>query len=437
VPDRFTASGNMALPDQWWKAFNDPALNTLVEQALSGNLTIKAAYDRLLQAEAAAKKAGADISPDLDFKAGISRIHNRSNSTTTDIDNFELGLSAGYELDIRGRIKALTTAAGFDAKASATDLKAVAMTLSSQVAAAWYQLVETCGQMDLLDRQLETNKKTLDLITLQFRTGQVSSSDVLQQKQLIESKKGEKAKAQGNARVLKNQLAVLLGIAPDHWTAPVVISFKALSPLPDTGLPADLVNQRPDILAAYFRVKAANHRTAAAIADRFPRISLSSSLETSGADASDLFNDWLASLAANLIAPLIDGGRRKAEADRTRAASMEALHDYGQKILTAFGEVEDALAVEDRQTVFISSLDRQVGLAAQVVERVRNRYIKGVENYQRVLTALLSHQQLESARLTAKRDLVLNRVRLCRAIGGGWQTLTQNPMDNTTLQQSK
>ncbi|MCK5866298.1 MAG: TolC family protein, partial [Marinobacter adhaerens] len=179
--------------------------------------------------------------------------------------------------------------------------------------------------------------------------------------------------------------------------------------------------------------------------DRFPRLSLTAGVDTSGAHTRDLFDNWLATLAANLAAPIIDGGLRKAEVDRTRAVASEALHTYGQTILDALGEVEDALAQEQHQRDFIASLDKQLTLAGQVIERVRDRYLQGTMDYQRVLDALLSQQTLQCSLLTARRDLVQDRIDLCRALGTGWaleqpkqnQSNTSTTIDKNVLSLDK
>ena len=181
-----------------------------------------------------------------------------------------------------------------------------------------------------------------------------------------------------------------------------------------------MIQRRPDIRSAYYAVLATDSDLAAAIADRFPSLSLTAGVDTSGAHTRDLFNNWLATIAANLVAPIIDGGLRKAEVDRTRAVASEALHTYGQTILDALGEVEDALVQEQRQRDYIASIDKQLTLAGQVIESVRDRYLQGTVDYQRVLDALLSHQELQRSHLTAKRDLVQYRIDLCRALGTGW-----------------
>jgi len=420
VPARFSESGTSPLPDKWWESFDDSVLSGLIDQALANNFSLKTAWDRLSQAEALARSAGADFFPALDAEADTSKNRFRESGQTGDSSSYTLGLTASYELDLWGRIRSSRDAAAFEAQASVQDLRTAALTLSAEVAGIWYQLVEQYGQLDIISEQVVTNNQVLELVTLQFRTGQVGIADMLQQRQLVESNRGEKAQVVAQVKVLEHQLAILLGYSPLQSVAPRVSKLLNLPLMPQTGLPAELIQRRPDIRSAYFSVQAADSDLAAAIADRFPRLSLTAGVDTTGVHTRDLFDNWLATLAANLVAPMIDGGLRKAEVERTRAVASEALHTYGQTILDALGEVEDALAQEQHQRDFIASLDKQLKLAGQVIERVRDRYLQGTMDYQRVLDALLSQQTLQCSLLTARRDLVQDRIDLCRALGTGW-----------------
>ncbi len=430
IPAQFSESGNSSLSDKWWESFEDSVLNGLIDQALANNFDLKIAWDRLSQAEAEARSAGADFFPTLDAGADTSKNRFRESGQTGDSSSYTLGLTAGYELDLWGRIQSGRDAAALNAEASKEDLQTAALTLSAEVADTWYQLVEQYGQLDILNEQVNTNNQVLELVTLQFRTGQVGIADMLQQRQLVESNQGEKTKVLAQIKVFEHQLAILLGYFPLQSVAPRVSELVNLPLMPETGLPAELIQRRPDIRSAYYTVLAADSDLAAAIADRFPRLSLTAGVDTSGVHTRDLFDNWLATLAANLATPIIDGGLRKAEVDRTRAVASEALHTYGQTILDALGEVEDALAQEQHQRDFIASLDKQLELAGQVVERVRDRYLQGTIDYQRVLDALLSQQELQCSILTAKSDLVQDRIELCLALGTGWEL--EPPQQNQT-----
>ena len=427
LPDQFSAPGTSPLPDRWWLSFDDPQLTQLIDQALTDNLTLLSTWDKLRQARATARKSGSSLSPDLSLSGSASTSRSEQNDITTTTEAFSLGLVASYELDLWGRVRSTSDAAALDAEAQALDLQAAAITLSAEVASTWYQLAEQQQQMRLLREQREVNEKVLQLIDTRVRTGKTGIADLLQQQHLLEASRGEESQLTASITLLEHQLALLLGKTPGHQVSAAAPELISLGPLPQTGLPATLIQRRPDILSTFTDVLAADKRVAAAIANTYPSISLTARLQTSGAQTSDLFNNWLASLLANLTAPLLDGGSRQAEVSRTRAVASEKVHIYGQTILQALVEVEDALVQEQQQYAHIASLQRQVDLAKQSITQISRRYRKGSVDYERVLSALLSYQNLQRSELSARKSLLLNRIDLCRALGGGWQ-LTEPPL---------
>ncbi|MEW6520508.1 MAG: efflux transporter outer membrane subunit [Thermodesulfobacteriota bacterium] len=421
VPEKFNATGTEMLADRWWLALQDEHLHGLISASLAGNLSLRMAWDRLDQAAAVARKSGADLLPGLDGTAELSRRTVKNAGADRDSSSSHtLGLAASYEIDLWGRVRAGRQAAEFDLLASREDLQAAAITLSAEVAASWYQLLEQRQQITLLQEQISINEQYLALVTSQFSNGQARATDVLQQRQILEASRGELITARTSEKLLAHQLAVLLGKAPGDFVPPAAAGPVELPPLPDTGLPARLMEKRPDIRRAFYQVQAADQRVAAAIADRFPSISLLATAEAGDSSVRDLFDNWLASLAANLSAPLFDGGRRAAEVDRASGAAAEALHSYGQTMLTALREVEDALVAETRQRDFLASLDRQLALSSQSMDQTRERYIYGDMDFLRFLTTILNHQSLQRSRIRAGRQLIDFRISLYRALAGGW-----------------
>ena len=405
----------------WWTAFEDDRLNALIDRALESSFSLRTAWDRLDQARALAEKAGADLWPNLDGSAGASReVGKVSGFDRTYLTDYSLGLAAGYEVDLWGRVRASSDAARLDALSTAEDLQAAAITLTAEVARTWYQLIEQRGHLSLLHEQIETNEKYLDIVTLKFRRGQVSASDVLQQRQLVESTEAERVLAESNIGVLGHQLAVLLGAPPAALEMPMGEELPTLPPLPETGLPVELIRRRPDVSAAELRVHAADQRVAAAMADRFPRLQLSARGGTSSEELGGLLESWLASLAGDLTAPLFDGGLRRAEVERTRAALSEHLNSYGEVVLASLREVEDALMREGKQVEYVASLLEQLRLSRRAMEQTRENYTKGTMDFTRYLTTLLEHQRVQRMYLQARLDLVLFRVGLYRALSGSW-----------------
>ncbi len=416
LPEKFSSQGLIVPSEQWWHDLPDHALHEMIDTALAGNLTLKTAGQRLIQAEAIARQAGSSLSPTLDLQINGSETRTRRNNQDNSASTLFLGLAAGYEVDLWGRLQAREDAARFDADAAREDLQTAALSLAAQISVIWYQLAESVHQLSLLQKQQKVNTLALELIRLRFTAGQVSIADLLQQQQLIESKTGEMARERATAGQLENQLAVLVGSAPGMFSVPQPVLVE-LPPLPDPGIPLELLSRRPDIRSAFLAVRAADRRVAAAIAETYPRLSLAVDLSTSGS-AGKLFDNWLAAIAANLIAPLVDGGSRQAEVERIKAVTEERLFAYRQTILEAVGEVEDALIAEEEQKKLIASLEKQLELATQTIATVRDRYKLGAVDYQRVLTAQLSQQALERNVLAARRQLIDNRIALYRALGG-------------------
>jgi len=300
-------------------------------------------------------------------------------------------------------------------------VKTTALALAAEVATSWFSLVEQRGQLALLDQQVENNARVLDLITLRFRRGQVGAADVLRQRQLLERNRGERAQVEELLELREHQLAVLLGAAPGHESFEAQAQLPEVSALPETGLPSALLERRPDVQRAFARVLAADRRAAAALADRYPRLELSYVLRMSAADLGDVMDTWLASFTANVVGPLFDAGLRDSEVDRNRALLSERIHDYGQVVLTALREVEDALAQQRHRRELLSALQAQLTLSEQTLNRVRDRYLKGTVGYLDVLSATLTQQGLERDQLRARAELLGLRIALHRALAGGFE----------------
>jgi len=420
MPGSFSTKGSAVMPEKWWTAFGDAKLNSFMDEALQGNFSIRIAWDKLDQARATAAKEGAPLWPSMDGSAGASRTVRKTNAGRVYTNELSLGLVASYEVDLWGRVRSTHDAARLDVSATKEDLHAAAITVTAEIAKAWYQLIEQEGQLKLLDEQVKTNEKYLEVITLKFRRGQVSATDVLQQQQLVQSTKSERVLVESAIKVLEHQLAILLARPPKSLAVKVPQKLPQLPPLPRTGLPAAWIRRRPDVRAAEIRVQASDQRVAAAIADQYPQLGLAITAETTAEKLRNLFDNWMASIAASLAAPLFDAGLRRAEVERTRAVVSEQLNTYGQVVLTSLQEVEDALSQEAKQAEYLASLRRQLELSGQATDQTLVNYTKGTTDFTRYLTTLLSHQKLQRTHLQAERDLVLYRIDLYRALAGSW-----------------
>lgn len=416
LPDKFSTGGYTELQAEWWLAFHDEKLAQLIGQALNDNFNLRAVAEKLEETKALARLAGAPLVPSLDGRGSAATARNHSTDSST--DNFLAGLAASYEVDLWGRLRAARDAALLDVGASLEDYHTAALSLAAEVAITWYRFVEANLQLELLNNQKETNAKVLELISMRFRSGQTGIADVLQQRQLIESNISDMAALKADIYLFEHQLAILLGTRPGKHDLLSPKRLPDLAPLPYTGIPLDLLARRPDIRASYLKLKAADQRVAAAVANRFPRLTISADLTTAGENSRDLFNTWVSSLAAGLLGPIIDGGQRKAEVARTRSVAGQQFYRHCQAILEAIREVEDSLVQEKQQLVILDSQRNQLQLAAETIEYVANRYRQGGEDYQRVLLALLSHQSLQRSLITSQRRLLNIRIALYRALSG-------------------
>ena len=416
VPEEFTQAGNTPLQEHWWLAFNDPQLNQLIDLALNNNFSLLSTFNRLEQAEAIAIKQSADLIPSVAAIFGGAQTY----SNLGDSSHFALGLNASYEVDLWGRLRAQKHAADLDVRVAEENLNTAAISLSSEVAIAWYRLIAQRSQLHLLKQQIKTNQDNVEITLSRFAGSQASAADLFQQQQTLQATIGDQNNVLATIQVLENQLATLTGNTPGMFAIASNQQLPDLPPQPQTGLGSELIQRRPDLRLAYFRVQAADQRTASAIADRFPKLSLSASIDTTAPNLQSLFNNWIATLAGNLILPIVDGGRRIAEVDRNRAVAAESLNNYATTIQLAIKEVEDALAQEYQQHQLISSLNIQYSFSQKANSQIRLRYMYGAIDFLRVLTTQINQQTLERQRISAQRQLIEFRIQLYRSLAGSW-----------------
>jgi len=420
LPGSFSSTGSIPPPEQWWQAFEDDDLNALIERALTSNFNLQAAWERLAQAHAVARQTDAALWPQATGQAGAGRTRQEDDRGTTYTSLYSVGVAASYEVDLWSRLNATRQAAWLDARATRDTLDTAAITLSASMANTWYQLAEAKALVRIAREQIETNKKVLDLVTVQFRKGVASAADVLRQRQLVTSTEATLITAEETVALLQYTLSVLIGAPPELAWQQSAIDLPTLPPMPNPGVPSEVLLRRPDVRRAYHQVQAADQRLAVAIADQYPRLSLSASATTSVASVSDLFDDWLANLATNAVQPLFDADRRKAEIQRQRAIVRERFHTWSQTILEVLQDVETALTQERQQTQLLDNLNVQLALARETYQRNRESFMKGQANYIRVLESLQSLQSLERQAVRARRILIQRRIDLYRSIAGPW-----------------
>jgi len=418
LPPAYSSPSREWAPEQkWWETFNDPQLNDLIEEALGHNFSLRQSWARLRQAQALAARSGAALYPEVDLEAGAST-ERRQTDATESVENYSLGLTGSYEIDLWGRIRSERQAARVSAVASREDLNTAAITLSASIVTRWIDIVSQRMQMQLLVQQLNANQTLLELVELRFRKSLASAVDVFQQRQLVEQSRAQLPLVEQAERRLLNELALLLGRTPFSLPQIQALSLEIPTDPPAAGIPTQLLANRPDIRAAARRLEAADWNVAAARADRLPQISLSAEAAFQADKLSLLMDNWLTRLAANMTAPLFDGRRRVSEVRRLQAVVVENLAAYRQTVLTAMREVEDALVDEAKLREHLKGLQAQLEAAQNALNQARRRYRNGLSDYLPVLTQLLTVQELERSRIQRRADLLTARVNLYRSLGG-------------------
>jgi NodT family efflux transporter outer membrane factor (OMF) lipoprotein len=427
MPEGFSRSGTEAMAEHWWTSFGDPRLDELVEEALRSNPGVMVAWERLLAAQAVHRREGSGFFPSLEALVDGEQRFAFDGPT----EAVGLALAARYEVDLWGRIRSGVQAERHRAEASRADYRTVTLSLAAEVSATWFRALEAEGRVRLLEQQVGTIEQELALLEDRFVSGQVRQVDLIRQRQLLEGARMLTISARADRDLARQQLAVLLGRPPQTAVELNGAELPALPPLPDAGLPAELVQRRPDVLRAHHLLLAADRDLAVAVAERYPQLALSARGGTGGAlagvAASDFFSAWFVALAARLVAPIFEGGKRKAEVARNTAIKRQRLYEYGHVALQSLLEVEDALIREAEQRDRRRSLAIQAELALAARERLQSQYENGVSDFLDVLSAVKDEQRLRRDLLAARRAELLARVALYRALAGGFEGPQEQP----------
>ncbi len=435
LPEAFTLYSDGELDrGKWWEAFGSDELNSMVEEALVANLDIKQAWARLRQLGAKAEQSSADKYPTLDMTGGYSHSSTYDADTKKEkqAEDHSVGLKAGYEVDLWGRIQATAVSGDLDYLASREDLNASAMTVASEVVQRWLEIQTQRKKKRILTEQLKANTTYLELIELRFRNSIATALDVYQQRQNVARVSALLPPVKSQEQLLLHELALLMG-KPVGSVVVADADLPELASLPGLGLPADLLANRPDVRSSGLALSSADWSVAAARANRLPSLNLTGTGEFSGTMLNTIFNNWALGLAASVVGPIFDGGYRKAEVEKARGVVDQRLAEYKETVYTAFKEVEDALVREKWQKEYIKARTIQIEAARTSLREAVSRYTQGLDDYLPVLNALLSEQELELSMADEQTDLLLYRVALHRALGGTWVNGLTQPVPDKEI----
>jgi outer membrane protein, multidrug efflux system len=430
VPGREAAS----LADmQWFALFQDEILQALVRTALENNYDIRVAAARVLEAAAQLGVTRSALLPTIDGTAAVSRDRVSQElsvplpaGVSPEGNTFALGLALTWEVDIWGRIRRQTESARADLFAAEWAQRAVLVTVISQVASAYFTLRELDDELAIAQRTLASRQKSLNLTQLRLERGVSTRLDVTQAQTLLYTAAVTIPQVERQMVQTENAIRLLLAQPPGDILRGRILTEQPIPPEIPAGLPAALLERRPDIRASEEGLISANAQIGAAKALYFPRISITGLLGIESAELDRFIKSRALTwhIGADALQPIFNYGRIRSLNEATQASYLRLLAQYEQTIQTAFREVSDALigyrkSREQRiqQELLVGSLRDRVGLANQ-------RFFGGLDTYLQVLDAErdLFDAELNLARL--QRDERLNIVGLYRALGGGWESAT-------------
>ncbi len=417
------------LPDQWWKLFGDPQLNTLEAQISVSNQNLKQAQAQYLQARALVRFYRADEYPLVTAGASATREHlaaNRppkSNFSGKTFSDFVVPGDLSYEVDAWGRVRRAVESAAESAQANGADLAAVNLSLQSELAVDYFELRSADAQEKLLDSTVADYEKTLQLTEKRYRGGLASDLDVQEAKAQLEATRSQEIDVRVGRAQFEHAIAVLIGKPPAEFT----LAFMPLTgspPAVPVGLPSQILEQRPDVAAAERRVAAANAQIGVAKAAYFPQFSLTAAGGFESGTLTTLLQGpggfW--SLGAGAVEAVFEGGRRHAVTEQAQAFYAQTVAAYRQTVLTAFQDTEDNLAALRILSQEAATQNLAVEAAQRSVVLSLNQYKGGLVDYLQVLTAQTSSLTAQRAALDILRRRMDATVGLIQALGGGWNT---------------
>ncbi|BDV00770.1 membrane protein [Thermodesulfomicrobium sp. WS] len=422
--------GSWEAPIRWWEAWNATELTLVMERALAHGYDVRIARARLAQAQAAARKARAALFPSVDAElAPERRISGGTGLATTNDPLWGLTGLASYEVDLWGRIDAQTQVADLAVVQSEEAVRTATMTVAAETATAWVEMVAARAQARILHQQIHEQEALLAALTERYRAGTASLVDLETQRKALAETRAALPALTATERARQAQLAVLCAL-PEAELASTHSALPAPWPLPRAGLPADLLEARPDIRATAAQAASTGLDVARAKADLLPQITLTGRLSASGPSLGGIFDTWLVRLAAGLAAPILDGGRRLAEVDRAKAAQEEAILAYGQTVAKAVAEADTALA-ELKAAVDSWERTRERFEAAQrLLAATMERFLHGMAEYPDVSAARTQADSLKRARIAQHATVLARQIALVRALGRGWQHLFPREIDS-------
>ena len=403
----------------WWTAWNDPVLNRLEARVAVDNQTVRAYEASWRQARAIVAEVRSGLAPSATFNPDVTRQHASNNDNVS----YEAIANLSWEIDVWGRIRRQVESSTAAAQVSAADLANARLSAQADVASYYLQMRYQDSLKQLLNQTAQAYERSLTIVRNQYEAGTAARSDVLTAQTQLLSTRADAIAAESNRAVYEHALAVLTGTVPSALDiAPGSLTRRV--PKVPVALPSTLLERRPDIAAAERTMAEQNAQIGVAVAAYYPDINLAGLAGYSSGGINELLtaSNQVWSLAASGNELLFDGGGRKATVQAAREAYDASVASYREAVLSAFRDVEDALAQRRIVTRQIAVQQQAVTAAREAVTISLNEYAAGTQDYTTVATAQAAALSNERTLLNAELNRQLATVDLIRALGGGWST---------------
>lgn len=423
------AAPNDSLPKgAWWEVFNDAELNAYEQQLLTANQSLLAAKDRLEEARSLARVATAAFFPQANVDPNASR--NRYAGNRPEVvtlgnpltqSTYTIPFVMNWEPDLFGKYRRNLEASNANLQGTAADLYNVNLVLTAELAADYFSLRELDAETQVVKDSVEIQQRGLQLVEYRHNGGVASGLDLAQQQTLLDSTTAQLYLVQQQREQFEHAIAVLTGNPASTFSVPV--RPLTLTPVPvPLGVPSDLLERRPDIATAERQMAYENALVGVAKAAFYPQLTLSGSGGFQSTDINNLISgpNAIWALGGDLLEPVVNGGRNRANLAYTRHVYDESVANYREAVLTAFQQVEDGLSGLDELAQATKTQNAAVADARRALEIANNRYVGGVTSFLDVVTAqsvLLMNQRLATQLLGQQ---MVTEVALIKALGGGW-----------------
>ena len=415
---------------QWWELFDDPLLVEMINQALEYNRDVQIAVSRIAQSRAALGFTEADAKPRLDVDAGVNRGDFTGGGKSDEVvTNAWVVAPLSWEIDFWGKFSRATAAARAELVASEFGLRTVQLTLVSDVVSGYYVLLDFHRRLAISERTLKSRIESLEIIQQRFDKGIISELDVNQAQIQMEIAAAAIPFYERAIARAENSLSILIGQLPAGIEVPDNLGVELQPPEVPVGVPADILERRPDIAQASFLLRAQTQNIGVAEALRWPSISLTGTVGVASTELDSVTIDggvW--SIGGQLFGPLFDFGQGERRVEIEEQVTRQFLLQFENTVLIAFREVEDSLVEISTYREELSAIDRQLKAARNANRLSLERYDKGVSSYLEVLD---TERTLFSTDLqqSETQQLYFNAyVNLYKALGGGWVTREDREM---------